>query len=163
MKNKKAELIIFVLILAAAPLVKAQIKSSENESRWVKWGKADYSYEIKDSFAQRDFSFDEKSPGRFVLKSLLNTYWYFISDVDGDNCSFNPTCSEFFLRSVKMTNIVQGTLMFFDRFTRDMDILGKIGHYPYASNGYFYDPPSLYTLNKNKIIYMPPSAVVSNE
>ena len=163
MKNKNILLFISILILTASISVNAQNNAGGKESRWVKWGKAEYSYAVKDNFEHRNYSFDETNPGRFLLKSLLNTYWYFISDVDGDNCSFSPTCSSFFLQSVKMTNIVQGSLMFFDRFTRDMDIIGKNEHYPYASNGYFYDPPSLYTLNKNKINYTPPSVVVNNE
>lgn len=156
-------LLVAVLILSAPWNVFAQVNYKNNKTRWTKWGKAGYSYAVQNNFGHRNFSFDETSPQRFMLKSMLNAYWFFISDVDGDNCSFNPTCSNFFLKSVEMTNIFQGTLMFFDRFTRDMDIFGKSERYPYASNGYFYDPPSLYTLNNNKIRYIPPSVVVNNE
>jgi putative component of membrane protein insertase Oxa1/YidC/SpoIIIJ protein YidD len=148
-------ILIFIILISSISL----FAQSENS----KWGKADYSYEMPDKFEHRDYTFNEKNPEKFVLKSVLNAYWFFISDVDGDNCSFNPTCSHFFLLSVKETNILQGSLMFFDRFTRDMDIFGKIDHYPSVPDGHFYDPPSLYMLKKDSIQYIPPSVVVKNE
>lgn len=133
------------------------------QTDWQKWGKANYSYAVNDNFKKKELSFDAKNPGRFVLKSLLDSYWFFISDVDGDNCSFSPTCSNFFLQSVSKTNLFQGTLMFFDRFTRDMDFIAKLDFYPRVPDGHFYDPISLYTLNKNEIKYIPPSVIVNNE
>ena len=133
------------------------------QTDWQKWGKANYSYAVKDNFHRRDLSFDAKNPERFVLKSLLDSYWFFISDVDGDNCAFSPSCSNFFLQSVSKTNLVQGTLMFFDRFTRDMDFISKFDFYPSVPDGNFYDPISLYTLDKNEIKYIPPSVIVNNE
>ena len=157
MENKFSAIKFFLLIIIISSL--NLFAQSENS----KWGKADYSYAVPDKFEHRDYSFNEKNPERFVLKSVLNAYWFFISDVDGNNCSFNPTCSHFFLLSVKETNIVQGSLMFFDRFTRDMDIFGKADQYPYALDGHYYDPPSLYMLRKDSIQYIPPSAVVKNE
>ena len=132
------------------------------QTDWVKWGKADYKYAMPDNGGHRNYSFDTENPTRFVLKSAVNAYWFFISDVDGDNCSFSPTCSHFWVESVEETNILQGTLMFFDRFTRDMDIYKKYNHYPRVKDGHFYDPPSLYALDKSKIKYIPPVSVVSN-
>jgi len=125
------------------------------QTEWVKWGKADYSYEIKQSNSHRQYSISGNTAGETALKTLAVGYWFFISDVDGDNCPFSPTCSSFFLQSVKETNIVQGTLMFADRFTRDMDFIDRFSHYPIAKNRHFYDPPSLYTLNNLKIKYIP--------
>jgi hypothetical protein len=133
------------------------------QTDWVKWGKADYTYKMNNPVQQRDYSFDFSNPGRFVLKSLANAYWFFISDVDGDNCSFSPTCSNFFIQSVENTNIIKGSLMFFDRFTRDMDIIGKQDKYPRVPDGHLYDPPSLYILGGNFINYISPSVVVKNE
>ena len=133
------------------------------QTDWIKWGKADYSYQTKNPAVQLNYSFDLSNPGRFFLKSLVNTYWFFISDVDGDNCSFSPTCSNFFMQSVEKTNIAEGSLMFFDRFTRDMDIFGKLNHYPRIQDGHFYDPPSLYIFNSDSIKYIPPSVVIKNE
>ncbi len=148
--------IIFIIFLLQAGNIFAQ-------SDWVKWNKSNYSYQIKNNFQHRDYSFDNKNVGRFLIKSLADTYWLFISDVDGDNCSFNPTCSNFFLQSVEKTNIVQGSMMFFDRFTRDMNIFGKADHYPRVSDGHFYDPPSQYLMKKDSIKYIPPSVVMIDE
>lgn len=134
--------------------------SSFSQSDWVKWGKADYSYQVKGTTEGRNYSLDISSPGRFLLKSFANVYWLFISDVDGDNCSFSPTCSNFFIQSVEKTNIVQGSLMFFDRFTRDMDIFGKLNQYPRVPDGHLYDPPSLYSLESDSVKYIPPSIVI---
>ncbi len=78
------------------------------QSDWIKWGKANYSYLVRENFQHRDYSLDKKNLGRVLLKTFADAYWLVISDVDGDNCSFNPTCSNFFLQSVEKTNIVQG-------------------------------------------------------
>jgi putative component of membrane protein insertase Oxa1/YidC/SpoIIIJ protein YidD len=125
------------------------------QTDWVKWGKTDYSYEIKNENHQRQYSITGNNVGEAALKTLAIGYWFFISDVDGDNCPFSPTCSSFFLQSVKETNIIQGTLMFADRFTRDMDFIDRFSHYPISKNMHFYDPPSLYSLNSSKIKYIP--------
>ena len=148
--------IALITLLLASAVASAQ-------TDWVKWGKADYSYQQKDFSSQRDYSIDSQNLGREALKTFADAYWILISDVDGDNCSFSPTCSNFFVQSVENTNLVQGTLMFFDRFTRDMDIFGKLGQYPRVPDGHFYDPISLYTLNPGKINYVPPPVVVNNE
>jgi hypothetical protein len=131
------------------------------QSDWEKWGKADYSYANMKKNSQRNYNINGNNAGQVVLKTIAAGYWILISDVDGDNCPFSPTCSSFFLQSVKETNIIQGTLMFADRFTRDMDIFGRLNHYPLAINKHFYDPPSLYTLNKDKIKYIPAGVVVN--
>jgi putative component of membrane protein insertase Oxa1/YidC/SpoIIIJ protein YidD len=129
----------------------------------LKWQKADFSYEKHIQSGKRDYSFDSENAGEFMTKSLANAYWFFISDVDGDNCPFRPTCSAFLLESIIETNIFQASLMFFDRFTRDMNIAKGHYHYPRLSAGYFYDPPQNYTLNKVRIIYLPPSFIVDDE
>ena len=133
------------------------------QTDWVRWGKADYSYQQKDIPIHSNYSINTPNLGRAALKTVADAYWILISDVDGDNCSFNPTCSNFFVQAVEKTNIIQGTLMFFDRFTRDMDVFGKLGQYPRVPDGHFYDPVSLYTLNPGMIKYIPPPAVVNNE
>ena len=129
------------------------------QTEWIKWGKADYSYALPSKENGRDYSFHEKGVGNIILKSAADAYWILFSDADGDNCSFNPTCSHFLVLSIHQTNLVQGTLMFFDRFTRDMDVY-KLNHYPRVRDGHYYDPPSLYSLNTKKIKYLPPSEVV---
>src|SRR5665647_3560882 len=100
-----------------------------SQTDWEKWGKADISYVIHKDKTQRNYNISGDNVGQIILRTAAVGYWFFISDVDGDNCPFSPTCSSFFLQSVKETNIVQGTFMFADRFTRDMDIFGRITHY----------------------------------
>lgn len=131
------------------------------QTDWNKWGKANYSYEIPVENNKRDFSLGNNF-GEAALKTFVDVYWFFISDLDGNNCSFNPTCSAFFLEAVKETNIFQGFLMFADRFTRDSNFY-KFNHYPKAKNGFFYDPPSIYNLNEKEISFIPPDAVVIDE
>jgi hypothetical protein len=133
-----------------------------SQTDWEKWGKADISYEIHKDKTQRSYNISGDNAGQIILRTAAAGYWFFISDVDGDNCPFSPTCSSFFLQSVKETNIIQGTLMFADRFTRDMDIFGRLSHYPIARNKHLYDPPSLYTLDKDKINYIPAGILVNN-
>lgn len=133
---------------------------SQSERR--KWGKANYSYQIQNPFNKRDYSVKGKNVGNVLLKTGIDAYWFFISDVDGDNCSFRPTCSSFFFKSVEKTNIFQGVLMFADRFTRDTDIM-KTGLYPRVKDGHYYDPPEFYELVKDKIKYIPSNVVVNYE
>jgi len=129
----------------------------------LKWQKADLSYEKQTHHSKRDYSFEAENANEFLTKSLTNTYWFFISDFDGDNCPFRPTCSSFLLQSAKETNIFQASLMFFDRFTRDMNIAKGHDHYPRAIDGYYYDPPQNYTLNQGRIKYLPPAFIVDDE
>ena len=133
-----------------------------SQTDWEKWGKADISYEMHKDTGKRDYNIGGDNAGQILLNTAAVGYWLFISDVDGDNCPFSPTCSSFFLQSVKETNIFQGTFMFADRFTRDMDIFGRTSHYPIAKNKHFYDPPTLYTLDKSKIKYIPAGVTVNN-
>jgi putative component of membrane protein insertase Oxa1/YidC/SpoIIIJ protein YidD len=129
----------------------------------LKWQKADISYEKLTKQTHRDYSFEADHAGEFITKSLTNAYWFFISDVDGDNCPFRPSCSSFFMQSTKETNIFQASLMFFDRFTRDMNIAKGDDHYPRVSAGYYYDPAQNYTLNQGRIKYLPPAFIVDDE
>lgn len=133
-----------------------------SQTDWVKWEKADYSYQIPNEFRHRDYSFQADNFEEAFVKSVGNTYWFLISDLDGDNCPFRPSCSSFLIQSAKETNLLQGTLMFFDRFTRDMNIYKGHNHYPQVKKGYYYDPITLYTLDKDKINYIPPSVIVKD-
>ena len=128
----------------------------------LKWKKANISYEKPDNFRQRNYSFESDNTGEFLKKSLINTYWFFISDVDGDNCAFHPTCSSFFIAATEETNIFQGTLMFSDRLTRDLNPV-KLNSYPRDIGRSFYDPASNYTLNQKIIKYLSPTFIVDDE
>ncbi|MHA1988621.1 MAG: hypothetical protein ACW98D_18465, partial [Promethearchaeota archaeon] len=70
------------------------------------------------------------------------------------------SCSAFFVHATKETNVFQASLMFFDRFTRDMNVYKGHEHYPQVMSGYYYDPVTLYTLNQDSIKYIPSSFVV---
>jgi putative component of membrane protein insertase Oxa1/YidC/SpoIIIJ protein YidD len=128
-----------------------------------KWGKADISYQIKSSNSARSYGIQSGTVSDAVTSSFVNVYWIFISDVDGDNCPFSPTCSSFFVESVKETNIIQGTLMFADRLTRDTNFIERQTRYPVASNGRLYDIPSNYKLDSKEIKYIPPFVSVKDE
>ena len=134
------------------------------QTDWVKWEKAEYDYRKSNDFRHRDYSYDNDSTAsQYVVKTTANAYWYFVSDLDGENCPFRPSCSAFFVESSKQTNIFQGTLMFFDRFTRDLNIYKRHEHYPRVRDGFFYDPVSLYTLDESKVNYIPPSAIIEQQ
>lgn len=125
------------------------------QTDWVKWEKSEPSYQLQDDYLERKYDFKIESVSDLILKPVLNSYWFFISDVDGANCPFYPSCSSFFFQSVKYTNILQGTLMFFDRFTRDTNIIDRNEHYPFYDRVHFYDPVKLYTLKKAEIKFIP--------
>ncbi len=128
-----------------------------------RWGKAAVSYQVKSSDTERNYGIDKGTLTDIFVSSLTHAYWIFISDVDGDNCPFSPSCSSFFVESVKETNIFQGTLMFADRLTRDTNFFNRQNHYPYAANGRLFDVPSSYKLNAAEIKYYPPLVSVNDE
>ena len=125
----------------------------------LKWKKADLSYELPDNFRHRDYSFESGNAGEFLKKSFVNTYWFFISDVDGDNCPFHPSCSSFFIDATEETNIFQATLMFSDRLIRDSNPV-KQNKYPRDISGHYFDPTENYTLDYEEINYLPPNYIV---
>lgn len=138
------------------------ITSAFSQTDFVKWERADFRYEQPVEQTRRDYSFESADAGEFITKSLTNAYWFFISDVDGDNCPFRPSCSVFLLESVRETNVFQATFMFFDRFTRDVNLFKGKNHYPRLKNGYYFDPAVNYTLVSEKINYLPPGFVVDD-
>ena len=134
-----------------------------SQTDWVKWEKANMSYSNDNEQLKRDYSISGESFSEAALKSLASAYWFFISDLDGDNCPFRPSCSNFFVGAVKETNLPQGVLIFFDRFTRDLNIFSRANKYPRFGAKYYYDPVSLYTLAEDKIHYLPPNTFIKSE
>lgn len=132
-----------------------------SQTDWVRWEKSDPTYQIKDFYQIPDYDLTIRSTSNAVIKPIVYGYRFFISDVDGDNCPFNPSCSEFLLESVKETNLAQGILMFFDRFIRDTNFYGRKEHYPHYDSKHFYDPVSLYTLDDRKIKFIPANSYVN--
>lgn len=147
---------LIVLILCSALNLFSQTES-------VKWGKADISYAKKIESQRRDYSISTESISQLVLKPFISAYWFFISDLDGDNCPFRPSCSKFLIEAIEVTNLPQGILMFFDRFTRDMNIFDRPDKYPRFDDFHYYDPVTLYTLDEQKINYIPPFTRTNTE
>ncbi len=139
-----------MIILILSSLLKAQ-------TDWFKWGKSEVTYSIKLEGKAIDTQYKSKNN---LFDHLKNFYSFLISDYDGDNCPFAPSCSEFFVQAVKETNLIKGTLMFVDRFTRDINFFKGTLHYPKYKNGKFYDPINNYTLNTQKIIYNQPTTII---
>ena len=120
------------------------------QTDWQHWDAKSVSYELH-SAEKKDYSVDSSSSSNSFLSILRNGYYFLISDLDGDNCPFNPSCSRFFVDAVKETNLFQGILMFADRFTRDLNFLRSHSQYQLKKNGKFFDPAYNYTLNLQKI------------
>lgn len=127
---------------------------------WVRWEKSDPTYQLKNNYLEREYDLSIQSPSDVIVKPVINTYWFFVSDVDGANCPFHPSCSSFLVQSFKETNPLQGVVMFFDRFTRDTNVFGRNGHYPRYGKNHFYDPVTLYTLDEEKIKFIPAKTYV---
>ncbi|HCY74805.1 MAG TPA: hypothetical protein DHV28_02705 [Ignavibacteriales bacterium] len=150
--NKYLLILFFILQLIIYP-----------QTDWVRWEKSDPTYQLKNSFIEREYDLSIESVSDIIVKPIINAYWFFVSDVDGANCPFQPSCSGFLVQSIRETNPVQGILMFFDRFTRDTNIFGRQDHYPKFDSRHYYDPISLYTLSETKIKFIPANRIVNKE
>lgn len=129
------------------------VPSVHSQTDWERWGKADISYVIKKAKYEDETRVEKPGFAAGALSVLRGVYAFLISDHDGDNCPFYPSCSNFYVQAVKEEGAVKGTLMFADRFTRDLNIFKSPSHYPLHTSGRFYDPPWNYTLTDDKIIY----------
>ncbi|PKL81718.1 MAG: hypothetical protein CVV24_13840 [Ignavibacteriae bacterium HGW-Ignavibacteriae-3] len=135
--------IISIILLFIVPEFCAQ-------TDWVKWNAAPVSYQIP-ALERQDYTLDRSGFGMTVLSVVRNGYYFFISDLDGDNCAFSPSCSSFYLQSVKETSIFKGTLMFADRFARDINFFKGSNKYHKLPAGKYFDPAYNYTLHSEKI------------
>lgn len=133
--------------------------SAQND--WKRWEAAEVSYELK-SIDKKNYEFDTGSFSGLLMSSMKNIYYFTFSDLDGDNCPFHPSCSNFYVSAVKQTNIFQGTLMFADRFTRDSNLFKSRNHYKYYSHGKFLDPVEIYTLKEKIIDHIPQRSVIDD-
>lgn len=119
------------------------------QTDWQRWEPAKVTYEKKAT--EDTLKFDDSSVASFFISSMKNAYSFFWSDHDGDNCPFHPTCSRFFVTSVKETNIIKGTLMFADRFTRDANLFKSADQYGFYFTGRLNDPVQKYTLDQDSV------------
>ncbi len=130
----------------------------------ARWEKNPPTYLVPGAEKKRDFSINETNILKAAAKVVIIGYWFFISDPDGDRCPFHPSCSTFLVESIRMTNPVQGVLMFFDRFTRDTNVFERDKHYARDINRKrYYDHPSSYTLNPEDITYRKPGSFVKQK
>ena len=86
-----------------------------------------------------------------VVSAARSVYKLLFSDIDGDNCPFYPTCSRFYVDAVNETDFIRGSLMFADRFTRDVNFFKGMNHYTVMNSGKLFDPAYNYTLQTRKI------------
>ena len=77
-----------------------------SQNDWQRWEAAEVSYELK-SVDKKNYEFDTESFGGLMMSSMKNVYYFTFSDLDGDNCPFYPSCSNFYVSAVKQTNIFQ--------------------------------------------------------
>lgn len=122
------------------------------QTDWQRWGPEQVPYvPARESHAGHN----EQGQSNFnPVNAARSVYKFFISDLDGDNCPFSPSCSAFFVEAVQTTDIFQGALMFADRFTRDMNFI-KVNHYPQTPAGRLFDPVRNYTLHRQAIKFIP--------
>ncbi len=120
------------------------------QTDWVKWESQQVSYELP-AHQHHDYTIDKSGFGLSIISVARNAYYFFVSDLDGDNCAFLPSCSTFYIQAIKETSIFKGTLMFADRFTRDINFFKGLSHYPLLSTNKFLDPAYNYTLHSAKI------------
>ncbi|GAB4292320.1 MAG: hypothetical protein Kow0098_12160 [Ignavibacteriaceae bacterium] len=146
----------FFILVFSAVLIPAQTAHE-------KWTGKEVSYTLPSVDNHRDYLINFDNPVKTITKSVAVAYWVFISDLDGNNCPFRPSCSSFFVQAAEKTNPVQGLLMFMDRFTRDLNIINRHQHYPQLYSGYYYDPVDNYTLDKDHITYIPPHEKIADK
>jgi len=137
--KNKLEFLIFILIISSLQL--------SAQTDWVRWNKSEnYFFENRQTDFHNhnfvDLSDTLNVDKHNIASSLVKFYKKTISDFDGDNCRFNPSCSEFFAESFKLTNLFTSVLMFFDRLTRDTNIFSQ-SKYKIIDNK-LYDPPEDY-------------------
>ncbi len=118
-----------------------------------RWGEKKADYKIPE-VSERNYLIDDSSVMMSLVSGFQYAYYFLISDYDGDNCPFTPTCSNFFVQSVKRTNIFQGALMFADRFTRDLNFIER-DKYPRSQDGRLIDLPQNYELKERGIVILP--------
>ena len=126
------------------------VSTAYSQTDWRKWEAKQVSYELPTKSAAQTQNESDSLTGT-MLNSLKSVYSFLISDYDGDNCPFSPSCANFFVEAVEETNMLTGTFMFADRFTRDMNIFKGVNHYSLYKNEKYFDPAINYTLNLQKI------------
>lgn len=82
---------------------------------------------------------DVPSPADPVVKTAFTIYKKTVSPYWGWQCNFEPSCSEFCVKSITTHGFLLGTLMTADRLSRDHNLIRR-GWYEEIKNGRFFDP-----------------------
>jgi len=117
------------------------VSAQDKENR--RWEKVPIQYSIPIAEEKPKFDLKFKTTEDYVLKPVLNLYRIIISDADGANCPFDPSCSHFFLDAVNKTNFFEGLLLFSDRFQRDANVFNR-RDYSLTRNRRLSDPVERY-------------------
>lgn len=103
------------------------------QSDWNRWEKIEVDYRLeKIDKHENKYTMDVLGAFHYVYKNI-------ISDLDGDNCPFEPSCSNFFMQAYKKTNLLKASLMFADRFMRDTNVFNRENYKP-NRKGKLFDP-----------------------
>lgn len=103
----------------------------------IKWEVKEFDYQIL-KVNEEDYKSNS------FLSSLQKIYTFLISEHDGDNCPFSPSCSNFYIEAVEKTNLIIGTFLFADRFTRDMNPFKDLHRYKIINKKKLHDPVDNY-------------------
>lgn len=122
-----------------------------------KWSKKEVSYLLPANIHDHSYQLKIESFQDLFIQPLLFVYRVLISDVDGNNCPFSPSCSSFFEEAIKRENLFIGVMMFADRFSSDFNFVNRSDKYYRMPSGRFYDPVVNYDLNSIKYS-LPPDA-----
>lgn len=128
---------LFVFLFMFAGIIHPQQENSV-------WGikKPDYNLHMHDVKKEYTYSFD--SPADFITIPVIYTYWFAFSEPDGDNCPFYPSCSSFLVDGIQSYGFFRGSLLFWDRFTRDTNFTNRKKKYPVLHDHKYLDLPQLY-------------------
>lgn len=133
----------FLILLFLLPLY-SQIETQ-------KWQAKEVDFNIE-QLPEKEYNLVTSDISSLLISSAQIAYYKLFSEYDGDNCPFYPSCSAFFVESVRETNLITGSLMFADRFTRDLNLFKSYQSYPMHSMGKFYDPVYKYAFYSAKEI-----------
>jgi putative component of membrane protein insertase Oxa1/YidC/SpoIIIJ protein YidD len=111
----------------------------------LKWGAVEPEYAPERVRSEREYSFEFEGVLDALATTTIYGYRFFFSDVDGENCPFRPSCSQFFVEASRRYGVVHGGLMFADRFTRDATIVKSAAQYGAPEGGKYVDPPERYS------------------
>lgn len=127
------------------PFVLVCLVQLSAQTDWVRWeGVNNYLIENNNYVKSNELSSSLNNKRISNISDLLVKFYKItISDFDGDNCRFHPSCSEFFVESTRINSLFTSVLLFFDRLSRDTNIFSS-GRYKTINNR-FYDPPSDYS------------------